>query len=204
MQVLEKESVSASEDVAQTSAKPVARRRPRLLVLGKRQALAVALALVLCLAGTGSACAYFAITKHSAAAAADSERAAQADREAATKAGSDFLTTMFTVDKGSLDRWDAMVVGATTDAMHPQLVQWRGVLEKLVGANVEMSSKVTSIGVRQQTGPAVTLIAVIESTGRTDPDAQPGTSSSAALIELRQIDGRWKVQSYGPAGAPSH
>lgn len=173
----------------------------RELAVARPKLLAAAAAVVVLLAGTGSACGYFAYTRQHAAAEVHTAQSRATDRDDATKAGTDFLTTMFTVNDGSLDRWEQSVLAATTDSMHDQLAQWKTVLQKLVAAHLEMSSTITDSGVVSQTLDSVTVLAVIESTGRTDPgNPQPGTSSSAALIDLRKIDGRWKVQSYGPAG----
>lgn len=175
--------------------------RDRKISLTRQHLIAAAAAAAVLLGGTGSLCGYYAIQKSSTAdkvAAADSRKT---DEDAASKAASSFLTTMFTVNDGSLERWDNAVIATTTDSMHQQLGQWRTVLERLVKAHVEMSSQVTDIGVVSRNGDAVTLLAVIESTGRTDPDAaQPSVSSSAALVEMRRVDDRWKVEGYGPAG----
>ncbi|WP_405492350.1 hypothetical protein [Nocardia sp. NBC_00511] len=173
----------------------------RELAVTRPKLLAAAAAAAVLLAGTGSACGYFAYTRHHAVTEVRASQSRVTDRDAATKAGTDFLTTMFTVNDGSLDRWEQSVLAATTDSMHDQLAQWKTVLQKLVAAHLEMSSTITDSGVVSQAPDAVTVLAVIESTGRTDPgNPQPGTSSSAALIDLRKIDGHWKVQSYGPAG----
>ncbi|MEU0545323.1 hypothetical protein ABZ319_36160 [Nocardia sp. NPDC005978] len=185
--------------MTKTAPKKSVARRDRGPEVTRGRLIAAATAAALLLGGSGSALGVFAVTS---AQATDRVAAAEAwatDRVDALAAGSAFLTTMFTVDDGSLQRWDSAVLGATTDSMHDQLTRWRAVLEKLVAAHLEMSSTVKEIGVVTQDGDAVTLLAVIESTGRTDPAADPGTSSSAALIDLRRLDGRWRVSGYGPA-----
>ncbi|MFE3189631.1 hypothetical protein ACFXHA_11530 [Nocardia sp. NPDC059240] len=212
METKEQEAVEVSADTDATvlALKPRKRTRParkprswrdREIAVTKRRVRAAGLAALLLLGGIGSACGYFAYEKHTAAADVAAAQARQTDRDAAAKAASTFLTTMFTVNDGSLDRWDSAVLAATTDSMHDQLAQWRAVLEKLVKAHVQMSSVITDIGPVSQNGDAVTLLAVIESTGNTDPNsAQPGTTDSSAVVDMRRIDGTWKVQGYGPAG----
>ncbi|WP_067706865.1 hypothetical protein [Nocardia yamanashiensis] len=175
--------------------------RDRSIVVTGRRRLATGIAAAVLLGGTGSALGYFAYEHGRAADQVVAARALAADRDSAAKAGSEFLTTMFTVNSGSLEHWDSAVLAGTTDSMHAQLAQWKTVLQKLVSANMEMSSTVKDVGVVSQAGDAVTLLAVIESTGRTSPDsAAPNITTSSALIDLRQIDGKWKVQGYGPAG----
>lgn len=182
---------------------PVRQRswRNRSLVLTRQRVIAAAAAAALVLGGTASGLGYFALVSGTAQDRVATAAAEVSDREAATKAGSEFLTTMFTVNDGSLTRWDSAVLASTTDSMHEQLGQWRTVLDKLVKAHLEMSSTIKDIGVVSYNGDAVTLLAVIESVGRTDPDAtEPGTNYSAALVDMRKQDGHWKVSSYGPAG----
>ncbi|MCU1647040.1 MAG: hypothetical protein JWN03_7315 [Nocardia sp.] len=173
----------------------------KTIVLTKRRLLVAVAAAAVLVGGSGTACGYFALARTHAADAVSTARARTADQDAASKAGADFLTTMFTVNDGSLDRWDSAVLASTTDSMHDQLGQWRGVLDKLVKAHLEMNSTVKDIGVVSQNGDAITLLAVIESTGRTDPDAkEPGTNDSSVLVDMHKIDGHWKVSGYGPAG----
>ncbi|GAB0101750.1 hypothetical protein JMUB6875_07140 [Nocardia sp. JMUB6875] len=167
----------------------------------RQRVIALVAAVGLLLGGSGAACGYFAYSKARAAEQVATAQARAADRDAAIKAGSEFLTTMFTIDDGSLDRWEKSVLAATTDGMHEQLAQWKTVLQKLISAHVDMSSTVKDVGVVSQNGDAVTLLAIIESSGRADPAAaQPSPSDSAALVDLRRIDGQWKIQGYGPAG----
>ncbi|MFF2551494.1 hypothetical protein ACFVUS_10875 [Nocardia sp. NPDC058058] len=186
-----------------TPKKPVGQRswRDRRIELTKRRVVAASTAAAIVLGGSAAACGYLALARDEAADRVSVSQSRAADRDAATKAGSTFLTTMFTVNDASLDRWDSAVVASTTDSMHDQLAQWRTVLDKLVKAHLEMASTVQDVGVVAQHDDAVTLLAVIESTGRTDPDAKdPGTTYSSALVDLRKINGDWKVSSYGPAG----
>ncbi|MFB7716975.1 hypothetical protein [Nocardia sp. NPDC056100] len=186
-----------------TTKKPVRQRswRDRRIALTKRRVLTALAAAAITLGGSAATCGYFALARDDAADQVSAAQAHTTDRDAATKAGSDFLTTMFTVNDGSLGRWDSAVLATTTDSMHDQLGQWRTVLDKLVKAHLEMASTVKDIGVVSQNGDALTLLAVIESTGRTDPDAkEPGTTYSSALIDLRKIDNTWKISGYGPAG----
>ncbi|MEV6556820.1 hypothetical protein AB0M22_13950 [Nocardia sp. NPDC051756] len=148
----------------------------------------------------GYLCWHTAGETRDAAAEVSSAEQRQADQQAASAAGSAFLATMFTVDSTSMAKWDSAVLSATTDGMHAQLGQWRAVLEKLVGAHTEMTSKVLDVGVLTQSDTAMTLLAVIESTGRSDPSATPTTNQSAAIVDLTKVGDRWKVERYGPAG----
>ncbi|WP_067813166.1 hypothetical protein [Nocardia inohanensis] len=175
--------------------------REREIVLNARRRLAAGIAAAVLLGGIGSGLGYFAYEHGKAADTVAAAQALAGDRDAASKAGSEFLTTMFTVNDGSLDRWESAVLASTTDSMHDQLGQWKNVLQKLISAHMEMSSTVKDVGVVSQAEDAVTLLAVIESTGRTSPDsAAPSVTSSSAVIDLRKIDGKWKIQGYGPAG----
>ncbi|MFI1916940.1 hypothetical protein [Nocardia sp. NPDC020380] len=183
--------VVGDEDELVTDTGPVFDRRRRVAAI-------VAAVIVVVM---GSACGYFAYQHGDTADRVAAARAQAADRDAASKAGADFLTTMFTVNDSSLDHWDSAVLAATTDSMHDQLGQWRQVLDKLVKTHTDMTSTVKDIGVASQNGDAITLLAVIESTGSTDPtNPQPGTTDSSALVDMRKIGGQWKVSGYGPAG----
>ncbi|MBL1078954.1 hypothetical protein JK358_31575 [Nocardia sp. 2] len=198
-------SRKAAAGKAIRAGKPVARAprtwREREIPLTRKRLAGAVIATAVLLGGSGAVCGYFALERSSAADAVAAGAARQDDRDAASASASTFLSTMFTVNDSSLTRWDATVLDSTTDGMHEQLAQWRGVLEKLVGAKVQMSSVIKDIGIVAQDGDAITLLAVIESTGNADPaSTQPGVSNSAALIDMRKIDGRWKVQGYGPAG----
>lgn len=194
---------AVSRKVKQSAAKRPVRRgswRDRRIALDRRR-LIVAGAVAVIVIGMGSTCGYFAYEHGNTADKVAEARAQAADRDAASKAGADFLTTMFTVNDGSLDHWDTAVLAATTDSMHDQLGQWRQVLDKLVKAHTDMTSSVKDIGVVSQNDDAITLLAVIESTGSTDPaNPQPGTTDSSALVDMRKIGAQWKVSGYGPAG----
>ncbi|MFJ4649923.1 hypothetical protein ACIP5Y_01475 [Nocardia sp. NPDC088792] len=194
---------AVSGEVKRAAAKRPVRRgswRDRRIALDRRR-LIVAGAVAVIVIGMGSTCGYFAYEHGNTADQVAAARAQAADRDAASKAGADFLTTMFTVNDSSLDHWDSAVLAATTDSMHDQLGQWRQVLDKLVKAHTDMTSSVKDIGVVSQNDDAITLLAVIESTGSTDPaNPQPGTTDSSALVDMRKIGAQWKVSGYGPAG----
>ncbi|MFE3189630.1 hypothetical protein ACFXHA_11525 [Nocardia sp. NPDC059240] len=154
--------------------------------------------------GLGFGAVHFATARADLDKTASVQRAQQSDRDAALKAGSDFLVTAYTVDaerdKG-MDKWNTAMIAATTDTLKDQVRQTKAMLSLLTEADASMTGAVGDTAVVSQNDNLIRILGVVKLTGKAPGQADPTAGSVTEYVDLMKVNGAWKVFGYKDIGS---
>ncbi|MBL1078955.1 hypothetical protein JK358_31580 [Nocardia sp. 2] len=161
--------------------------------------IAVAAALAVLTAGLGIGAWHFASAASDLDASAHTRQAQADDREAALRAGSDFLRIAYTVDAvadKSMAKWNAAMTAATTDTLKEQVRETKAMLSLLTEADATMTGAVGEAAVVSQNDNLIRMVAVVKLTGNAPGQTDTTSGSVTEYVDLMKVDGVWKVFGY--------